>query len=264
MKNSLKIILIVIISFSIYFVLDDMYFKDLRKWFYELTNHFGISHVLTYIIFGIPFYLGTLIIHPKILLIKSLNLNKSILSSFVFAVICTLPMFIGFTFLFEPNFEISLDTVLISVISAGFFEELFFRGFLFGEVFKNTKLGFIPAVFFGAVYFGLLHLYQSNELDKLIGIFLITFLGSILFAWLLAEWNFNIWIPVFLHMLMNLAWELFSISDNALGGIYSNVFRFLTIVLVITLTIWYKKRKALKLEINRNTILIKRGLPNYI
>ena len=48
---------------------------------------------------------------------------------------------------------------------------------------------------------------------------------------------------------------VFSVSDNALGGVYSNVFRFMTIGLIIGLTVWYKKEKGMKLEINRNTIL---------
>jgi len=79
-----------------------------------------------------------------------------------------------------------------------------------------------------------------------------------LFAWLYVEWNYNLWVPIFLHMLMNLSWGLFSVSDNAFGGIYSNVFRIATIVLAITLTLFYKKKKRTKLEINKNTIWMKK------
>jgi len=61
-------------------------------------------------------------------------------------------------------------------------------------------------------------------------------------------------------MLMNLAWELFSVSDNALGGIYSNVFRFLTIGLVIILTVLYKKRNGIKLTVNKKTLLIQKQI----
>ena len=35
-----------------------------------------------------------------------------------------------------------------------------------------------------------------------------------------------------------------NISDNALGGVYSNVFRTLTIAFIIGITIWYKSAKA--------------------
>ncbi|WP_297838311.1 CPBP family intramembrane glutamic endopeptidase [Ignavibacterium sp.] len=223
---------------------------------FEQTNQLGISHILTYLITGIPFFIGTLLIGKRSDFFQNLGLDKSIFKGFLFALICTLPMYIGFSAIFEFNPSIKPDAILIGVVSAGFFEELYFRGFLFGLPFRHSKLGFILSVLFGALYFGFLHLYQSNDFIELTGIFLITFLGGILFAWVYAEWNFNIWIPIFLHMLMNLAWEIFSVSDNALGGIYSNVFRFLTVGLVIILTILYKKRNGLKLSVNKNTFLL--------
>jgi hypothetical protein len=82
--------------------------------------------------------------------------------------------------------------------------------------------------------------------------------GSLLFAWVYTEWNYNIWAPVFLHMLMNFAWELFSAGDNALGGIYSNVFRVITIALIIFLTIIFKRKQSSKLAVNKPTIWMKK------
>ncbi len=258
MKKTAKTLLILIISFGFYFVLDDMYFKDIRKWFFELINQLGVSHIIAYAIIGIPLFLGTLLIGCKTDFFQSLGLDKSIIKGFLFAFICALPMFIGFSIVFDFNTKVSINTILIGAISAGFFEELYFRGFLFGLPFKKTKLGFILSVFFGALYFGFLHLYQSTEFAELVGIFLITFFGGILFAWVYAEWNFNIWIPVFLHMLMNLSWELFSVSDNALGGLYSNVFRFITVIFIIVLTVLYKKKKGMELAVNKKTLLIQK------
>lgn len=257
MKNTLKILLITLISFAVYFVLDDMYFKVLRKWFYELSNQFGLSHILTYTISGIPLYLGTYLIARKKTLFDSFGLNKSIIKGFLLSLICTLPLFIGYSFVFDFNPKISTDTLLISIVAAGFFEELFFRGFLFGQLFKNSKLGFIPAVFFGAFIFGIIHLYQSTELAESAGIFLITFFGGILFAWVYVEWDYNLWMLIFLHMLMNLSFELFSAGENALGGIYLNIFRTISVTLIIVLTVIYKKRKKINLLINRNTIWVK-------
>ena len=86
-----------------------------------------------------------------------------------------------------------------------------------------------------------------------------TFMGSVFFAWLYVEWNFNLWVPVFLHMLMNLSWFIFSVSDNALGNVSSNLYRGLTIALSIILTLIYKKRKGEKLLVNRETIIIKKN-----
>lgn len=256
MKHSFKVLLIIFISFGVYFVLDDLYFKIIRTWFYGLTNQFGISHLITYTLSGIPLFLGAYFISRKTSLIESFGLNKSFINALLFSIICTLPMFIGFSVVFDFHPSIPIDTILISIVAAGFFEELFFRGFLFGQIFKNTQLGFIPSVFFGALYFGLIHLYQSNELMELVGIFSITFLGGILFAWVYTEWKYNLWVPIFLHALMNLSWELFSVSDNAFGGLYSNLFRIITIAMIIGLTVWYKEKNGMKLEVNKNTIWI--------
>lgn len=258
MKNSTKTLLIVLISFGVYFILDDLYFNSLRKWIFEFTNQLGVSHIITYSISATPLILGTLLISRRSGILKSLGLDKSIFKGFLFALICTLPMYIGFAFLFDFNTEISINSILISIISAGFFEELFFRGFLFGLVFRKTTLGFIPSVFFGAVYFGVLHLYQSTDLLEMIGVFSITFLGGILFAWVYTEWKFNIYIPIFLHVFMNLSWELFSVSETALGNVYSNIFRFVTIGLIIGLTVLYKRQNGLSLEINKRNLLLKR------
>jgi hypothetical protein len=54
-------------------------------------------------------------------------------------------MFIGFAFAFEFNADMTLNEVMIMVISAAFFEELFFRGVLFGQIYRYTKFGFISA-----------------------------------------------------------------------------------------------------------------------
>jgi hypothetical protein len=54
-------------------------------------------------------------------------------------------------------------------------------------------LGFILSVLLGALLFGFIHLYQGSELTEWAGIFLITFSGAILFAWVYTEWNFNLW-----------------------------------------------------------------------
>lgn len=254
MSKATKALLIIALAFGLYVVLDDIGFKDIRQWFFERTNQLGLSHIVAYIITGIPLFLGTLWLGQRTDFFQNLGLDKSISRGFLFALICTLPMYIGFSIWFPFNPNVKLNSILIGVVSAGFFEELYFRGFLFGLPFRKTKLGFILSVLFGALYFASLHLYQSNEINELLGIFMITFLGGILFAWVYAEWNFNIWMPICLHLLMNLAWEVFSISDNAIGSMYANIFRFLTIALVIILTITYKKRKGLKLTVNKKTL----------
>lgn len=258
MGKTNKILLITLLTFVIYFILGDLYFKILRNWIDSAVHQFGISHILTYLLSGIPLLIGTVIMHGWSGSLKSLGLDKSIGKGILFSLLCTIPMLIGYAIVFDFNRDITANDVLVKVVASGFFEELFFRGFLFGQLYRFSKLGFVPAIVIGALLFASMHLYQSEDLLTLTGIFLITFLGSLLFAWAYAEWNFNIWIPVFLHFFMNLFFELFSAGENALGGIYMNVFRGLVILLIISLTVIYKRKKGIKLEINKRTIWMKK------
>ena len=261
MNNTIKVILVTLAAFAAYYFIDELYFKEIRQTLDTYLNQRGISHILAYILFGLPIFAAVIFLHGKNWL-ESLGLNRSIVKAFIFALICTLPMLIGFAALSSPNAKFTLNTFLINVLAAAFFEELYFRAFLFGQLYRYTKLGFIPSVLLGALLFAFVHLYQSNDPLTLVGIFAITLLGAILFAWVYAEWNYNIWVPTFLHMFMNLFWDLFNGGDNALGGLTGNIFRTITLILIITLTIIYKKRKAEPLEITRLTIWMKRNEPD--
>jgi membrane protease YdiL (CAAX protease family) len=262
MKNQTKVVVVTLLAFGVYFVLDEMYFGATRKWINGATGQLGVSHLAAYLIFGIPIYLGTLLLHGFKSFLESLGLNKPLLPGILAPLVFTLPMFIGFAFAFEFNTEITLNQVLIMVISAAFFEELFFRGFLFGQIYRYTRIGFIPAILLGALLFAAVHLYQSQDFPTLVGIFATTFLGAVFFAWLYAEWNFNLWIPIFMHLFMNLSWLMFSVSDNAFGNVYANIFRVLTIAAAITGTLVYKRKKGLKLEVYRQTVWMKGGEPS--
>jgi len=253
MNKTLRISIIVVTSFLAYYIIFE-YFAKIFSAIDILVNFRLISYILTYIIAGMPLFIGTAIIHKDIKILSYLGLNGNFILGFLLTVMFTLPMFIGGILFFPLNYKMSLPEVIRLTICAGLFEELYFRGFLFGQLFKYTKLGFIPAVFLGAILFAAGHLYQSSDFSVIIGIFLTTFMGAILFAWLYVEWNYNLWVPIMMHFLMNLSWAIFSVSENALGGMTSNVFRGLTIATSIIVTIIYKKRKGLVLEVNKKTL----------
>lgn len=259
MNRSLKVITITLLAFAVYYILDDLFFNVLRKGIYDIVQQVGLSHILAYIISGIPIYTGVIILHKITGFADSLGFNRSIGKGIVFPLICTLPMFIGFALVFKFNETIRLNEILIGVVAAAFFEELFFRAFLFGQLYRYTKLGFVLSVILGALLFAGMHLYQSQDLPTLAGIFAITFLGAFLFAWVYAEWQFNIWVPVGFHFFMNLSWALFAVSDNAFGNLYGNVFRLVTVALAIGLTIIYKRKKNMPMEINRRTLWMKKA-----
>ena len=257
MNRSLSVIAITLLSFGVYFFLSQAYFSELRHWINGFVPSLGISHLLVYLVVCLPIILGASVINEFKRCKVTLGLNRSIAKGILFPFLCTLPMYIGFACCFSFNEDLTTDEILITGVAAAFFEEFIFRGFLFGQLFRFTKLGFIPAVLLGAFLFAIMHLYQSKDPLILIGVFSTTFMGAILFAWLFAEWNYNLWVPIFLHFFMNLAWMLFSVSDNAFGGFYANIFRILTIALAITLTLVYKRKRQLPLSINKATIWMK-------
>jgi membrane protease YdiL (CAAX protease family) len=174
-------------------------------------------------------------------------------------ILFTSPMFIGGLLFFGFNPNIDIQNLIAGTIVAGFMEELYYRGFLFGQLFRNTNFGFIPSIFVGAFIFAFGHLYQSQNLSELIGVFMVTFSGAVFFAWLYSEWNYNLWVPILTHTLMNLSWWLFDMDHSALGDLKANIFRGLTILIAIIFTIFYKRKRNEKLTINRQTLLLKRN-----
>lgn len=123
-----------------------------------------------------------------------------------------------------------------------------FRAFMFGLLFRYAKIGFFWAVILPALLFGSLHLYQGHDVISSLAAFAVTFIGAVYFSWMYVEWNFNLWVPIGLHMLMNGAWVIFSMegTEVAAGGLISNIARVLSILLAIGLTVWYKRRNETK------------------
>jgi membrane protease YdiL (CAAX protease family) len=157
--------------------------------------------------------------------------------------LCTLPMFLGYA----GYGRLSASPTLIADLAwtallPGVMEEILFRGFLFGFLFRFARWGFLPAAWIGAVLFGIGHLWQGRSAGEMAGVFAITGLGAMWFAWLYVEWGMNLWVPIVFHVLMNMAWDLFGIGESALGDGVANVPRFATLGMSVALTILVARR----------------------
>lgn len=177
-----------------------------------------------------------------------LGLNGNVLKGFGVALLCVAPIYIGFLFFGAFNSDTSFAFLLRMSVFSGFIEELVFRAFMFGMLFRYAKTGFFWAVMLPALYFGVSHLYQGHDMLSSLAAFGVTFIGAVYFSWMYVEWNFNIWVPVCLHALMNGAWGLFTMegTEVAAGGLISNILRVASILLAIGITIWYKRRTGTK------------------
>ena len=235
-----------------------MYGRSLLHNFVEFQfSSYAMRIVYSYSWWVIPLFIATAALYGFRNMLLVLGLQKGFFTGLAFSVMVVLPMFLGSAIIGEFVSEMNLLAVVHKTFLAGFMEELLFRGFLFGILFRKLKWGFIPASLPGAVIFGISHLYQGSSITEIIGIFVVTFIGALWFAWLYIEWNDNLWIPIWMHILMNLSWTIFDVSTNALGGFEANIFRVITIALSVIITIAYCKRRKL-FRINKNNLFVNR------
>lgn len=191
--------------------------------------------------------LTAVVVKPKEIL-SFLGLKSNIIKGLGIAILCVLPLYIVFPFFGTINQDVTFSLILKKSILPGFKEELICRAFMFGLLFRYAKTGFFWAVILPALYFGSLHLYQGYDVISSLAAFGVTFLGAVYFSWMYVEWNFNLWVPVGLHMLMNGAWVLFTMegTEVAAGGLISNIVRVISILLAIAITVYYKKVSGTK------------------
>ena len=165
------------------------------------------------------------------------------------AAIITAPMFVGYAFLSGFTIGINSFNFIFGSISAPFFEELFFRAFLFGLLYRVCGWSVLTATLLDAFVFGLLHVSQGDELVLALQTFAVTGAGAAGFSILYKEWEWNLWLVIFIHAGMNFSWMLFDVAQNPVGGLWANVFRVMTIVIAVVWTIRHIKQKKARTQV---------------
>lgn len=254
--SGIKYSALILTAFALFFVL--WYFNiAVRPLGSVIGDSRTLHYTLNYLLAGlIP--LGALfLLHRRRDIASSMGLSRGFGTGLLFAVTATLPMIVGYAVIGKFDRELSADEAITWIFIAGLFEELIYRGFVFGQLFRYARWGFLPAALLAALAFGSLHLYQGHDMASALSAFGVTALGSIFFSWLYVEWNYNLWCVVWLHTLMNLPWILFRVSTNgAVGDGWGNALRFCTIALAIGLTVVYKKKQGLPYCIKFNSLII--------
>lgn len=249
----MKQALIIIIAFCAFTFIGDS--RILKEFLKPISSYSRALYVfLHYAIQGVFPLIAMFLLYKRKEILELLGLSKGLKIGWAMGLVCTLPMFIGYAIIGEFNRELTLDSFLVGILIAGTLEELFYRGFLFGLLFRTTKLGFISAVLISSLPFGLAHLYQGHDLMSSLMAALMTGIGGVYFCWVYVEWNYNLWCSMSLHVFMNMSWILFSVSNTAAGDIGANVFRIMSIALVIALTVVYKKHNSLPYQVNLRTL----------
>lgn len=203
--------------------------------------------------FGIVPLLGFLLIFGRKGSLERMGLHQGFWSGLSSAWIMSLPMLVGYAWL--ANFSVNIDwgrDFLYGSIAAPFFEEFFFRAFLFGLLYRYAGWGVWPATLLDGALFGAIHISQGESIENAAAVFAVTGLGAAGFSILYKEWNWNLWLVIFLHAFMNFYWMAFDVADNAAGGAWANVFRGMTVAIAIFWTL--KRSKSMLKQSSQSTL----------
>jgi uncharacterized protein len=258
MKRPLIITAVIIITTAIgYFGRHDISAAlgfDTEKPFsvFQLTLYRMLWNIL------LPAFVLALLHGPR-RVFDELGWNAPVWQGMAVGALITLPMLVGYSIAFAPV-DMPLDKILAKFYTgsfwAGLAEETFYRAFLFGQLYRHGRWPFWLAALAQGLFFGMGHLYQAHDLLSALGVFAITSVGGMWFAWLWVSWR-NLWVPVVVHILMNAWWGLFAVDNTALGGWVANGCRVATIALSIWLTIRELRRHGRTVRIGQEQPILR-------
>ena len=116
---------------------------------------------------------------------------------------------------------VDVGSLFDGAVKAALTEELLFRGFAFGLLYRVAGWRFAPAMLTTGAIFGGFHLPAAilgGHLDQAWGAALLTGVGGCWFAWLYARWGFSLWVAITAHLSINLWWALYAAGPTAVGG----------------------------------------------
>ena len=129
---------IILTAFGLFFV--TWYFNlGVRPFVNFLSTCKSIHYILNYLIAGIIPAAALLLLHRPDTILYRLGLTHGFGRGLLFGVLSTVPMFAGYAVIGSFNRETPPDHMFTFIVVAGFFEELIFRGFVLGELFRTAR-----------------------------------------------------------------------------------------------------------------------------
>ena len=261
--------MIIVISFLVYMFLEYQYFDNFYTTLKGNIKQPIISYIVVSLIVSTPIVLGTFQLKNNIPFIKNIGLQGNFITGLCFGLVASLPLLIGYSLYFP--IDKNLYKNIIFLIISLFFYEIYYRGFFFQQLFKNTRLGFLPIILINISIIFIVHLlcYKWSgfttykdflliiSLD-IINILSLSFLEIALFSWLYIEWNFNFWIVFFAHFFISLQQRIFISPTEIIDGVYGLIFYAISITLMILITYFYKKKKKIPFKINKGTFWVQK------
>lgn len=275
MNNSTEKTLITLVSFVVYVLLSKLYYVQ----FWEvLSANIGDSHLSSFLVsllLALPIAVGALLLGKAADFSHNIGLQGNIrqglrvgwvaLFTFMLLIIIlslasryVLMIFLDFLNIFTSP-SLLFFTLLTLLLDA-----IIDQGFIFRNLFQHTRLGVLPIVLIialvpaviGFIFFLSHPSYSGTTLwhtaafvgyiftDALLLILLNTFW----IAWLYVEWKMNIWVVIFVQMVVNLLYMCFH-------NLYINA---LIIASVVIYTVIYKRKHKLPFEVNKDNLWVKK------
>ncbi len=168
--------------------------------------------------------------------LENLGPSANIGIGFLVGGVAVLPLYAAFALVMGYDPDEPFGAIVFLSVIAPFAEEVIGRGFAFGLL---RKIGwhFWPAALVPALVMAALHIQSDFVFGQAAGVFLITFVGFTVFSWLYERWGNNLWAPISLHIMMNLAWNIFSVGESAFAGWLPTLMQVTTILVAIALTL---------------------------
>ena len=172
---------------------------------------------------------------------RQLGMTASVKHGLLFGLFAASPLYVGLALTTAlPVVSDPAATTYLAGLSP-LAEETLYRAFLCGLLCSRGGFPVWAALATQAAFFGWGHVGQGESLAESAGLLALISLGGFLFGWFFLRWNRNLWVPFFMHALMNLSWEIFQVSDNAIGGWYPFALQLSCLVLGILITLRWTK-----------------------
>jgi membrane protease YdiL (CAAX protease family) len=173
-----------------------------------------------------------------------LGLARPMLPAAAFAFLATSPLLIGLAILtrrIDPTFATA--EVFYTAVYSSFAEDLVYIGFAVRQLHRRAGWPLWVAVLGVAITFGLGHIEKGRTVVQMVGLFAFTGAGLAVFAWLFTAWGDNLWVPVAMHILLDLWWAVFGVGETAVaGGPVPMVLAGASVALAIGLTVARRRR----------------------
>ncbi|MHC5034399.1 MAG: lysostaphin resistance A-like protein, partial [Planctomycetota bacterium] len=139
---------------------------------------------------------------------KELGLIAPFHVAMLFTFIATLPMLVVPLVLGKLASDVSVLDLLFYAGVWPLAEEILYRGYAFRQLHRRAGWNLWLAAVTTGVVFGAAHLLNTSVQGlpavEQLGTVALIGVGGILYAWLFARWEDNLWVPFGMHMFMNL------------------------------------------------------------